>query len=68
VELRRKFPAEVQVTPVSKPYAGVRVVAQSAEWPLTAPECHEEWERSEGYPQAPPHEWWQWHDEYCCSA
>jgi predicted dithiol-disulfide oxidoreductase (DUF899 family) len=25
----------------------------------------EEWEDSpEGYPQTPPYEWWNWHDEY----
>jgi len=25
----------------------------------------EEWEDSpEGYPQIPPYEWWNWHDDY----
>jgi hypothetical protein len=25
----------------------------------------EEWEDSpDGYPQSPPYEWWNWHDEY----
>jgi predicted dithiol-disulfide oxidoreductase (DUF899 family) len=25
----------------------------------------EDWENSpDGYPQTPPYEWWNWHDEY----
>jgi predicted dithiol-disulfide oxidoreductase (DUF899 family) len=29
----------------------------------------EEWEDSpEGYPQTPPYEWWNWHDEYASGA
>jgi predicted dithiol-disulfide oxidoreductase (DUF899 family) len=32
---------------------------------LTALGRQEEWEDSpEGYPQTPPYEWWNWHDEY----
>jgi predicted dithiol-disulfide oxidoreductase (DUF899 family) len=32
---------------------------------ITALGRHEEWEDSpEGYPQTPPYEWWNWHDEY----
>jgi predicted dithiol-disulfide oxidoreductase (DUF899 family) len=32
---------------------------------LTALGRQEEWEDSpEGYPQTPPYEWWDWHDEY----
>ena len=32
---------------------------------LTARGRQEEWEDSpEGYPQTPPYEWWNWHDEY----
>src|SRR3954447_14054789 len=32
---------------------------------LTALGRQEEWEDSpEGYPQSPPYEWWNWHDEY----
>jgi predicted dithiol-disulfide oxidoreductase (DUF899 family) len=32
---------------------------------LTAFGRQEEWEDSpEGYPQTPPYEWWNWHDEY----
>jgi predicted dithiol-disulfide oxidoreductase (DUF899 family) len=31
---------------------------------MTALGRQEEWEDSpEGYPQTPPYEWWQWHDE-----
>jgi len=29
----------------------------------------EEWEDSpEGYPQTPPYQWWNWHDEYAAAA
>jgi predicted dithiol-disulfide oxidoreductase (DUF899 family) len=32
---------------------------------MTALGRQEEWEDSpEGYPQTPPYEWWNWHDEY----
>ena len=32
---------------------------------ITALGRQEEWEDSpEGYPQTPPYEWWNWHDEY----
>jgi predicted dithiol-disulfide oxidoreductase (DUF899 family) len=32
---------------------------------ITALGRQEEWEESpEGYPQTPPYEWWNWHDEY----
>jgi predicted dithiol-disulfide oxidoreductase (DUF899 family) len=32
---------------------------------ITALGRQEEWEDSpEGYPQTPPYEWWDWHDEY----
>ena len=32
---------------------------------MTAFGRQEEWEDSpEGYPQTPPYEWWNWHDEY----
>jgi predicted dithiol-disulfide oxidoreductase (DUF899 family) len=32
---------------------------------ITALGRQEEWEHSpEGYPQTPPYEWWNWHDEY----
>jgi predicted dithiol-disulfide oxidoreductase (DUF899 family) len=32
---------------------------------MTALGRQEEWEDSpEGYPQSPPYEWWEWHDEY----
>jgi predicted dithiol-disulfide oxidoreductase (DUF899 family) len=32
---------------------------------ITALGRQEEWEESpEGYPQAPPYQWWRWHDEY----
>ena len=32
---------------------------------LTALGRQELWEDSpEGYPQSPPYEWWNWHDEY----
>jgi predicted dithiol-disulfide oxidoreductase (DUF899 family) len=32
---------------------------------MTALGRHEQWEDSpEGYPQTPPYEWWNWHDEY----
>jgi predicted dithiol-disulfide oxidoreductase (DUF899 family) len=32
---------------------------------LTALGRQEEWEDSpEGYPQTPPYQWWNWHDEY----
>ena len=32
---------------------------------MTALGRQEEWEDSpEGYPQTPPYEWWDWHDEY----
>jgi predicted dithiol-disulfide oxidoreductase (DUF899 family) len=32
---------------------------------MTALGRQEEWENSpEGYPQTPPYEWWNWHDEY----
>ena len=32
---------------------------------ITALGRQEEWEdSSEGYPQTPPYEWWNWHDEY----
>jgi hypothetical protein len=32
---------------------------------ITALGRQEEWEDSpEGYPQAPPYKWWNWHDEY----
>jgi predicted dithiol-disulfide oxidoreductase (DUF899 family) len=32
---------------------------------MTALGRQETWEDSpEGYPQSPPHEWWNWHDEY----
>ncbi|HEX9336664.1 MAG TPA: DUF899 family protein, partial [Pseudonocardiaceae bacterium] len=36
---------------------------------LTALGRQEQWEDSpEGYPQTPPYEWWNWHDEYGASA
>ena len=32
---------------------------------ITALGRQEEWENSpKGYPQTPPYEWWNWHDEY----
>ena len=32
---------------------------------MTALGRQENWEDSpEGYPQSPPYEWWNWHDEY----
>ena len=32
---------------------------------MTALGRQEEWEDSpDGYPQSPPYEWWDWHDEY----
>jgi predicted dithiol-disulfide oxidoreductase (DUF899 family) len=32
---------------------------------ITALGRQEQWEKSpEGYPQTPPYEWWNWHDEY----
>ena len=32
---------------------------------ITALGRQEEWEDSpEGYPQTPPYQWWNWHDEY----
>jgi hypothetical protein len=32
---------------------------------MTALGRQEQWEDSpEGYPQTPPYEWWNWHDEY----
>ena len=32
---------------------------------ITAIGRQEEWEDSPaGYPQTPPYEWWNWHDEY----
>lgn len=32
---------------------------------ITALGRQEQWEDSpEGYPQTPPYEWWNWHDEY----
>jgi Bacterial protein of unknown function (DUF899) len=32
---------------------------------ITALGRQENWEDSpEGYPQTPPYEWWNWHDEY----
>ena len=32
---------------------------------LTALGRQEQWEESpRGYPQTPPYEWWNWHDEY----
>jgi predicted dithiol-disulfide oxidoreductase (DUF899 family) len=32
---------------------------------ITALGRQEEWEDSpEGYPQTPPHEWWNYHDAY----
>jgi hypothetical protein len=32
---------------------------------MTALGRQEEWEDSpEGYPQTPPYQWWNWHDEY----
>jgi predicted dithiol-disulfide oxidoreductase (DUF899 family) len=32
---------------------------------ITALGRQEEWEDSpKGYPQTPPYEWWNWHDEY----
>jgi predicted dithiol-disulfide oxidoreductase (DUF899 family) len=32
---------------------------------LTALGRQEQWEDSpEGYPQTPPYQWWNWHDEY----
>ncbi|MGH8976731.1 MAG: DUF899 family protein, partial [Acidimicrobiia bacterium] len=32
---------------------------------ITALGRQEEWEDSpEGYPQTPPYEWWNWHDEF----
>jgi hypothetical protein len=32
---------------------------------MTALGRQEEWEDSpEGYPQTPPYEWWNWHDDY----
>jgi predicted dithiol-disulfide oxidoreductase (DUF899 family) len=32
---------------------------------ITALGRQERWEDSpEGYPQTPPYEWWNWHDEY----
>lgn len=35
---------------------------------ITALGRQEEWEDSpEGYPQTPPYEWWNWHDEYARS-
>ena len=28
----------------------------------------EQWEDSpEGYPQTPPYQWWNWHDEYAAA-
>jgi len=36
---------------------------------MTALGRQEEWEDSpEGYPQSPPYEWWNWHDEYGTSS
>jgi predicted dithiol-disulfide oxidoreductase (DUF899 family) len=36
---------------------------------LTALGRQESWEDSpEGYPQSPPYEWWNWHDEYEAAA
>ncbi len=33
---------------------------------MTALGRQEAWEDSpEGYPQTPPYEWWNWHDDYC---
>ncbi len=32
---------------------------------ITALGRQEQWEDSpDGYPQTPPYEWWNWHDEY----
>jgi predicted dithiol-disulfide oxidoreductase (DUF899 family) len=36
---------------------------------ITALGRQEEWENSpEGYPQTPPYEWWNWHDNYVAGA
>jgi predicted dithiol-disulfide oxidoreductase (DUF899 family) len=36
---------------------------------ITALGRQEEWEDSpEGYPQTPPHKWWNWHDNYVAGA
>ena len=47
-------------------YRGVEVMGGTWSFlDLTALGRQEEWEDSpEGYPQTPPYEWWNWHDEY----